>query len=262
MSMPAALESRRSYTGPALFSYGFRPFFLVAASWAAFNILIWIPQYLGVVAVPTEFSALDWHIHEMLYGYVAAAVAGFLLTAIPNWTGRLPVNGWPLAGLVLLWLAGRAAILLSANIGGIVAALVDVSFLLALAAVAAREIIAGKNWRNLRVMVILVVLILGNIVFHAEVLMTGHADYGTRIAIAAVILMISLIGGRIVPSFTNNWLNRNNPGRLPVPFSQFDMVTLGISAFALVAWIIAPMHWLSGAPLIVAGILHAVRLAR
>jgi uncharacterized protein involved in response to NO len=117
MSMPAALESRRTYAGPALFSYGFRPFFLAAASWAAFNILLWIPQYLGLMSVPTEFSALDWHIHEMLYGYVAATVAGFLLTAIPNWTGRLPVNGWPLAGLVLLLLAGRAAILLSAKIG-------------------------------------------------------------------------------------------------------------------------------------------------
>jgi uncharacterized protein involved in response to NO len=211
MSMPAALESRRTYAGPALFSYGFRPFFLAAASWAAFNILLWIPQYLGLMSVPTEFSALDWHIHEMLYGYVAATVAGFLLTAIPNWTGRLPVNGWPLAGLVLLLLAGRAAILLSAKIGNIVTALVDVSFLLALAAVAACEIVAGKNWRNLRVMVVLVVLILGNIVFHAEVLLKGSAGYGIRIAISAVVLLISLIGGRVVPSFTNNWLGSEQP---------------------------------------------------
>ncbi|MGB6999205.1 MAG: NnrS family protein [Pseudolabrys sp.] len=168
MSMPAALQSRRTYAGPPLFSYGFRPFFLVAALWAAFNILLWVPQYLGSITAATEFSALDWHIHEMLYGYVAAAIAGFLLTAIPNWTGRLPVNGWPLAGLVLLWLAGRAAILLSKDIGGFTAALVDASFLLALAIVAAREIIAGKNWRNLRVMIILAVLILGNIVFSSR----------------------------------------------------------------------------------------------
>src|SRR5215510_484987 len=238
MSMSAALESRRSYAGPALFSYGFRPFFLAAASWAAFNILLWVPQYLGLLALPTEFSALDWHIHEMLYGYVAATVAGFLLTAIPNWTGRLPVNGWPLAGLVLLWLAGRAAILLSANIGGIVAALVDVSFLLALAAVAAREIVAGKNWRNLRVFIILVVLILGNIVFHAEVLLKGSADYGIRVAVAALLLLISVVGGRIVPSFTNNWLACNNPGRLPVSFSHFDLATIGAGALALAAWIV------------------------
>src|SRR5262249_5049946 len=154
-----------------------------AAFWAAFNILLWVPQYLGLVTAPTQFSALDWHIHEMLYGYVAAAIAGFLLTAIPNWTGRLPVNSWPLASLVSLWLAGRIAILFSAHIGGLTVAIIDMSFLMALAIIAAREIIAGKNWRNLRVMVILTVLILGNIVFHTEVLLKGSADYGIRIAI-------------------------------------------------------------------------------
>jgi uncharacterized protein involved in response to NO len=262
MSTPAALQRRRDYDGPALFSYGFRPFFLAAGLWAIVGILLWIPQYMGKLTVPTHLSALDWHTHEMLYGYVAAVIAGFLLTAIPNWTGRLPVNGWPLAALAALWLAGRLAILVSAQLGGLFAAIIDTAFLAALAVVAGREIIAGGNWRNLRVLTVLVVLVLGNVIFHAEVLLTGAADYGTRIAIAAVILMISLIGGRIVPSFTNNWLSRNNPGRMPVPFSQFDMVALVISAFALVAWIITPMHWLSGVLLVVAGGLQSVRLAR
>ena len=260
--MPAALQSRRTYAGPPLFSYGFRPFFLVAALWAAFNILLWVPQYLGSITAATEFSALDWHMHEMLYGYVAAAIAGFLLTAIPNWTGRLPVNGWPLAGLVLLWLAGRAAILLSKDIGGFTAALVDASFLLALAIVAAREIIAGKNWRNLRVMIILAVLILGNIVFHLEVLLKGSADYGVRIAISAIVLLISLVGGRVVPSFTNNWLARNNPGRLPVPFSRFDVATIATAAVSLAAWIAAPAHPVSGMLLLIAGCMQSTRLLR
>jgi uncharacterized protein involved in response to NO len=262
MSTPAALQRRRDYDGPALFSYGFRPFFLAAGLWAIIGILIWIPQYMGKLSVPSHFSPLDWHIHEMLYGYVAAVIAGFLLTAIPNWTGRLPVNGWPLAGLAALWLAGRLAILISAQIGGLTAAIIDTAFLVTLAVVAGREIVVGENWRNLRVLGVLVLLVLGNIVFHSEVLISGSADYGNRIAIAAVILMISLIGGRIVPSFTNNWLTRNNPGRMPVPFSQFDLVALVISAFALVAWIIAPAHWLSGVLLIVAGCVQAVRLAR
>ena len=262
MSMPAALQSRRTYAGPALFSYGFRPFFLVAALWAAFNILLWLPQYLGLATVPTGFSALDWHIHEMLYGYVAAAIAGFLLTAIPNWTGRLPVNGWPLAGLALLWLAGRAAILLSADIGGLTAAIVDASFLLALAVIAAREIVFGKNWRNLRVMIILVALVLGNIVFHTEVLLKGSADYGIRIAISAVVLLISLIGGRVVPSFTNNWLARNNPGRLPAPFSRFDVATIAAGALSLAAWIAAPAHPVTGVLLLIAGCMQTTRLMR
>jgi uncharacterized protein involved in response to NO len=198
----------------------------------------------------------------MLFGYVAATVAGFLLTAIPNWTGRLPVNGWPLAGLALLWLAGRAAVLLSAWTGSIVAAAIDISFLVALAAVAAREIVAGKNWRNLRVLLMIGLLIGGNIVFHVEILTKGYADYGIRIAIAAIIMLISLIGGRIVPSFTNNWLTRNNPGRRPVTFARFDMVALAVSALALLSWIAAPVRPFSGALLLAAGVLQIARLAR
>jgi len=262
MSAPAALQRRRDYAGPALFAYGFRPFFLAAGLWAAFGILLWLPQYLGLVTLPTAFGPLDWHIHEMLYGYVAAAVAGFLLTAIPNWTGRLPVSGWPLAALAALWLAGRIAILSSAAIGGIAAAAIDVSFLLTLAAVAGREIVAGKNWRNLRVLIVIGVLALGNIVFHAEVLTQGSADYGIRIAIGAAILLISLVGGRIVPSFTNNWLARNNPGRLPVPFSRYDMATMALSALALLSWVAAPMHVATGGLLIAAGLAQGLRLAR
>ena len=262
MAMPAALARRRDYAGPALFSYGFRPFFLAAGAWAAFGILLWLPQYLGWFALPTRFGALDWHIHEMLYGYVAATIAGFLLTAIPNWTGRLPVTGWPLAALAALWLAGRVAILFSADIGGVAAAAIDVSFLATLAAVAAREIIAGKNWRNLRVLAVLGVLVAGNIVYHVEVLTAGGADYGIRIAIAAVVLLISLIGGRIVPSFTNNWLARNNPGRKPVPFARFDMAALALSALALIAWIAAPAQQATGALLLSAGVLQSLRLAR
>src|SRR6185312_14453227 len=139
---------------------------------------------------------------------------------------------------------------------------IDVSFLVVLAIVAGREIAAGKNWRNLRVLVLLGLLIAGNVVFHAEVLLKGSADYGVRIAIAAMLLLISLVGGRIVPSFTGNWIKRENPGRMPVPFLRFDAVTLAASALALTAWIAAPAHPVAGAMLVVAGILQIVRLAR
>jgi uncharacterized protein involved in response to NO len=262
MWVPFALQRRRDYAGPALLAYGFRPFFLAAGLWAAFGILLWLPQYLGQLTIPTYFGALDWHIHEMLYGYVAAAIAGFLLTAIPNWTGRLPVSGGSLAGLTLLWLAGRIAVLFSAEIGGTLAAAIDVAFLLTLAVVIAREIVAGKNWRNLRVLTVVGVLIVGNVVFHVEVLRTGAADYGIRIGIAAVILLVSLVGGRIVPSFTANWLKRNNPGRLPVPFARFDAMTIAASALALLLWVAAPARPLTGAVMIAAGVLQAVRLSR
>ena len=262
MTTSPALQRRRDYSGPALFAYGFRPFFLAAGLWAAFGILLWLPQYLGAMTIPTHFGALDWHVHEMLYGYVAASIAGFLLTAIPNWTGRLPVNGWPLAGLAALWLAGRVAILFSSDIGAVAAAVVDISFLAVLAGVAAREIVAGRNWRNLRVLVVLGVLIAGNIVFHIEVLRAGAADYGVRIGIAGVIALLTVIGGRIVPSFTNNWLVKYNPGRLPISFARFDMAAIAAGAAALLAWIGLPAHPVTGALMLLAGALHAARLAR
>ena len=262
MGTPAALARRLDYEGPALFSYGFRPFFLAGAVWAALGILLWLPQFFGQLTLPIAIAPLDWHIHEMIFGYVAAVVAGFLLTAIPNWTGRLPVCGLPLAALASLWLAGRMAMLGSKVIGVPVAAAIDLSFLAVLWLVALREVLAGSNWRNLRVLVIVGMLLLGNVVFHAEVLSSGVADYGVRIAIAAVIGLIMLIGGRIVPSFTHNWLVRCNPGRLPAAFSRFDAASLLLAAVALVAWIAAPRQPAVGAMLVLAGAVHMLRLAR
>jgi uncharacterized protein involved in response to NO len=262
MNAPAALRRRREYAGPALFSYGFRPFFLGAAAWAALAVALWLPQYFGHLKLPTAFAPLDWHIHEMIYGYVAAAVAGFLLTAIPNWTGRLPVNGYPLAALFALWLLGRLAIAGSAICGLLIAAVVDVAFLLIFAGVAFSEIVAGRNWRNLRVLIVLGVLILGNVVFHAEIIRSGSADYGIRIGVGALVGLVMLVGGRIVPSFTRNWLVRNNPGRLPQPFSRFDAVTIAASALALICWIALPRFLASGILLIIAGLLQTVRYLR
>jgi uncharacterized protein involved in response to NO len=262
MSMPAALQRRLSYSGPALFSYGFRPFFLGGAIWAAASIVLWIPQYTGALTLGAGFAPLDWHIHEMLFGYVAAVIAGFLLTAIPNWTGRLPVCGLPLAALSLLWLAGRIAMLFAAQIGAVTVAVIDVSFLATLAAVAAREIVAGRNWRNLRVLAVVGVLIAANAIFHVETSLSGTANYGVRLGIAAVIVLISLIGGRIVPSFTRNWLARQAGGRMPAPFSRFDGATIVVSAAALAIWVARPDAPSAGLALLAAAALQIVRLGR
>ena len=198
----------------------------------------------------------------MLYGYVPAVVTGFLLTAIPNWTGRLPIQGVPLLILVAVWLAGRAVVTFSAEIGWLPAAIVDVAFLALVVAAAAREIVAGKNWRNLRVVGLVTLLLAGNIAFHLEAHINGSAEYGVRIGIAAVVLLIVVIGGRIIPSFTRNWLARENPGRLPAPFARFDVAVIGLP----------PRPWRCGsccrparptaAVLGIAGVLHIVRLAR
>jgi uncharacterized protein involved in response to NO len=198
----------------------------------------------------------------MLYGYVSAVVTGFLLTAIPNWTGRLPLQGMPLMVLLLAWAAGRVAVTFSGTIGWLPTAVIDGCLLLLVGAAAAREIVAGGNWRNLKVVALIGLLASGNIAFHLEAHFAGVADYSARVGIAAVIMLITLIGGRIVPSFTRNWLARENPGRLPVPFGRFDAVVVAASALALLLWIVLPQMPLTGAALLIAGLLQLVRLAR
>jgi uncharacterized protein involved in response to NO len=258
----APIPRLRDYTGPALFSYGFRPFFLAGSIYAGLAILAWLPMYAGDLELASTFAPRDWHIHEMLYGFVPAVVTGFLLTAIPNWTGRLPLQGRPLLVLVAAWMTGRLAIATSAQIGWLPAALIDLSFLVLVGAAAAREIISGKNWRNLKVLIALGLLLVGNGVFHLEAHVEGAADYGVRIGIAATVLLVMLVGGRIVPSFTRNWLVRENPGRLPSPIDRFDKISMILGGIALAAWIAAPDRELVGAALVASGILQAFRLAR
>src|SRR4051812_16353073 len=252
----------RTYGGPALLSYGFRPFFLLGAIFAGVAVMLWLPMFYGDITLRTAFAPRDWHVHELLYGYLPAAMTGFLLTAIPNWTGRLPIQGTPLLTLVIVWIAGRLAVALSADIGWSAAALIDVSFLVLVTAAAIREIAAGRNWRNLKVAAMLSVLLLGNVAFHLEAHLNGTADVGIRIGIAGIVLLIAVIGGRIIPSFTRNWLARQKPGRMPAPPSRFDVAVAVASAAALALWVRQPEGAVSGGMLTLLGVLHLARLAR
>ena len=259
--MTSSAERIRRYDGPAILSYGFRPFFLFGAIWAAIAVVVWMFVLSGAVTLPSHLAPVSWHVHELLYGYVPAVVAGFLLTAVPNWTGGLPVTGAPLAGLFSLWVAGRLAIFFSAWLEPAVAITIDLSFLAVFAAVVAREIIAGKNYRNLKVLVVVALLFAGNLVFHLEAL-EGDAEYGSRLGIAATVFLIILIGGRIIPSFTRNWLVRRGPGRLPVPFHRLDIGVMAVSGAALICWVAAPDLEVTGALLIIAGLANIIRIAR
>jgi uncharacterized protein involved in response to NO len=252
----------RNAQGPALFSYGFRPFFFFGSVYAGAIILVWLPAFYGYIRLGTSFAPRDWHVHEMLFGYIAAVVAGFLLTAVPNWTGRLPLQGKPLMALFSIWVAGRVAVSSSAWIGWAPAAAIDCAFLFLLAAAAAREIIAGRKWNNLQVVAIISLLSLANLAFHLEAHFSGMAEYATRTGIAIVITLIALIGGRIIPSFTRNWLAKRSPGRLPSPFGRFDVMTVGSSAIALAFWIVRPLDRITGGLLLICGCLHIVRLVR
>lgn len=257
MNTAAAIRAHR---GPAIFSVGLRPFFLFSALWSAIAAPLWLYAFLSGGPV-----GLSWHVHEMLFGYTGGIVVGFLLTAVPNWTGRLPVVGTPLALLFGLWLAGRAAMLamaLNTDLASEVWPLIiDGLFLFAMAGVVWREVLAGQNWRNVPVAVMVTLFALANAGFHLEAGAGGVANLSTRLGLAVVALLIAVIGGRVTPSFTRNWQTKRG-GPLPAVAGRLDVVTLAVTAAGLVAWSVAPTHPAAGALLLAAGGLNLVRLIR
>jgi len=247
----------------AVFSYAFRPLFLAAGSWAIVSIAVWLAMFLGYLRLPTRFDPLTWHIHEMLFGFVMAAVGGFLLTAIADWTKRLPLSGYPLALLTGLWVLGRIVCLISADLPAWLTIGGDLSFPVALLAVAAREIIAGRNWRNLLMTVPLAVFVFADLLMHLESL--GFAvpnGLGWRLGLAAPIMLISVIGGRISPTFTRNWLFKRHRTRLPAPPGATDLAAVGVLNVGLILWAMVPDLRLAGVILVIAAVLNAWRLAR
>ena len=258
----AAIPRYRRATGPALFSAGFRPFFLVGALWAALAILIWLPAFAGEYQIPTIFPPVIWHVHEMVFGYGAAVVAGFLLTAIPNWTGRMPLQGAPLVILLLLWAVGRLAVLLSARFDAKIAAVLDLAFPSVFACVVAREILAGRNWRNLPMLGALTLLLAGNLLVHLDAVgVAVTAELGNRLGVATLLMLISFVGGRIVPSFTR--IAKQRPEiSAPATFDVVDRAVLAIMALALVVWVCAPHSGIAPWTELAAGLAVGLRLAR
>lgn len=252
----------RGWMGAELLSRGFRPFFLGAAIWAVIAIGLWPFVFAGTFEIPTAFSPIDWHAHEMIFGYVVAVIAGFLMTAIPNWTGRLPVTGWPLVGLAALWAAGRLAVFESARIGRPAAAVIDCAFLLVFATVVAREVLEGKNWRNAKIVALVAILSLPNAAYHYEDAIVGVSDYSQRAALGLVVMLILLVGGRVTPSFTSSALGRQAVAKRPAPISKLDGAAMAVSGLALVAWTAAPSANLTGLLTITAGLGNLWRLSR
>lgn len=259
-----ALRKERMANSLPLFRGGFRPFFIGGATWSLIALVLWICSVTGAITLPTQLDPLAWHRHEMLFGFVGAVIAGFLLTAIPNWTGRLPIAGMPLASLFGLWLTARFAILFSSTVGLLLAALIDVGFFLVLAALAAREVLAAQN-RNLPIVAMVLFFGMANAVDYAAAYgLLGDDMAGVRAGIGLVVLMISLIGGRIVPSFTRNWLVKQGAKTgLPTQPGRFDIVVIAVTAVALVSWLAAwPDDLTIGLLLVSAAVLQGLRLAR
>lgn len=248
--------------GPAILSYGFRPFFLAAGVWAFVAMLLWVGAFALGLNPGGDYGSAHWHAHELLFGYTSAALAGFMLTAVPNWTGRLPVSGGPLLALVLVWLAGRLALLTPEEAWLLPAMLADALFLPVLGAIAAREIIAGRNWRNLPVIGVVTLLTCANVYFHWSVVTGDDTGLAYRLAISGWVMLISLFGGRLGVSFTRNWLARRGETQMPTSFGNLDRLSLAVSAATLALWIAAPEAMPTGfASLTAAGVVLA-RLSR
>jgi len=246
-----------------LFARGFRPFFLLAGVFGCALPLTWVAVLTGWAAPPRAWTPIEWHAHEMLFGFIAAAIAGFLLTAVPVWTGRRALSGGGLAAVAALWIAGRLAMLDGALLHGGAAAAVDLAFLPVLAAVLAPGLIAARQPRNYGFVPILIALFAANLMFHLDALglLQGAARPGLRVAVDLVTLLVVVIGGRIIPSFTANALRRagEEPGlrsRRPVEWlTPAAVLALGL------ADLVAPRSTASGLAAAVAALLLAVRMA-
>jgi uncharacterized protein involved in response to NO len=250
----------RARNAPAILSYGFRPFFLFGAIYAALMVPLWLWIFIHGGGPRGPMSGVGWHAHEMIFGFLGAVMAGFVLTAVPNWTGRLPISGMPLAGLLALWMLGRIAMYVDAE--PMSAAIVDLGFPVALAASVWREIVAGRNVGNAPVAGLLTLFAAANFLDHVAAAFSALDGYGIRLALAVASMMMALVGGRVTPSFTRNWMARSGLATLPAPMGLLDRVALVMTAAALVGWIVAPDEPAVGTGLLAAGVLLFVRLLR
>jgi len=261
--MSSAVSGVAGRGTPVFLTQGFRPFFLAAGFWAAAALTLWIVMLATGAALPSRLDPLSWHIHEMLFGFAMAAIAGFLLTAIPNWTKRLPIRGFPLALLAGLWLFGRIACLISALAPAWLAVAADLAFPAVLAIVVAREIIMSRNWRNLPIVAAVIVLGIANLLMHLEADgVAAPSGLGWRLGLAAVIVLISVMAGRIVPSFTRNWLAKRQIVNLPAAPGAIDRAALGVLHVGLFTWVFLPQFQPVGAILLLGAALNLWRLLR
>lgn len=260
-------SSLRAMPYGALWDGAFRPLFLAAGVWAAFAMVPWLLMLDGLLALPTRFTPLDWHVHEMLFGFVTAAIAGFLLTAIPNWTSRPPVAGWKLAILLVLWAMGRMASATSLLMPGWLACMLDLAFPVMLAAIVMRELGVAGNRRNYPLLLPIGMLSVANLLMHLDALSVAvPVGIGWRMGLACVLMLMAVIGGRIVPAFTRNWL-RARPGAdggsgIVPQADRWDSAALVALAIGLALWVTGPAWWVTGVALLLAAVLHAHRLSR
>lgn len=247
-----------------LLSYAFRAFFLLGSACAFAVMLFWTLALLGLGPLADHPKLVYWHAHEMVFGFVAAIVAGFTLTAVATWTGRKPVQGMELGLLVIAWIVGRVAMSFAGDWPIATVAVLDLSFTCLLTILFGREVVASGNWRNAPLVGVVALLAGLNLLFHIGPAVSPGLDRtALLLAVHVVLVLITLIAGRIIPSFTANWLRARG-----APEASMPRVVPGVDKAALVMTIatglcftLLPTHPASGITAFVAAVVHAVRLS-
>lgn len=241
--------------GWPIFRLGFRPFYLGAALLACVSVPLWVAAFLGQLPLRLALTPLLWHGHEMLFGFAAGVIVGFLLTAVRAWTGLATPRGPVLAALALLWLAARVAALTGPYA---LFAVLDFALLPVVAALLLRVLVAAGNRRNMPLISLLLLMALANAVFHLSVMGVVHIPAETPLyaQLALILMVITVMTGRVVPAFTKNV----TPGLVIQTPARFEPALLAVTALALALWVFAPPGWVTAVVCALAAAMHAVRL--
>lgn len=229
-------NTNRPLAGISLLALGFRPFYLVAAIFAVVAVPHWVSSFLGVAQTGNYLHGLAWHSHEMIFGFAPAIIAGFLLTAVRNWTGQPTPTGMPLAALVLLWIIARVLM----QTGPVdAAAITDVLFLPALGIAVAIPIWRSRNKRNYKVLAVLAVLTFANVAYHLAslgLIPSGYARVSMTAALDVIAILIAIVGGRVIPAFIGNAIKDSNPRSI----RGVEVVSVGALIVILIIGVAAP----------------------
>ena len=246
---------------PILLSYAFRPFFLMNGIFAILIVFAWIKTLHGS-GLPATTTL--WHSHEMLIGFAMAAVAGFSLTAVANWTGRPAVHGMPLALLVSSWLLGRLAMIAVGWLPAGLVFLLDMLFPILLGLLLGREIIGGRSRRNYLLVVIITVVAILNVLYHlgTNQWLPDVDRLAIYLLIHSLLLLVTIIAGRIVPAFTGNWLRMQGQTQLPVNSEAVNNAALSLTVLVGLAASFMPVHPITGVLAFAAALVHGFRLSR
>jgi uncharacterized protein involved in response to NO len=253
-----------------LFTYAFRSLFLLATLYAVVVVPLWAAAWLGFLPMPASLGTPTWwHAHEMIYGFAGAAIGGFALTAVATWTKRPPVSGVPLVILSALWVIARMLFAWPSSSLVAPAIAADLGYGVLLFVLMSREVIGARSQRNYKVLLILGLLPATNALFFFG--MTYDAGWAMTALFAGlwlVVMLINLIGGRVIPGFTRNWLQRQvvehkrQPATLPPVFDRFDRLTTWFMVtFAILHLAQAPSRWTAVVGL-VTSVLLFIRLTR